>query len=356
MQGRSDGAQPPPRLPFPARRASAGPGGRPAPLASGVPVTDDFEAPEISAVIPTYRRPDLVAGAVRSALGQTFGRIEVIVVVDGGDGGDDGGGGGGETVAVLEAIGDPRIRIVRPARRLGNAGARNAGIDAARGAWIALLDDDDSWHPQKLERQLATARASPARFPIVSCRFEAVGASARYVWPARLPRPGQPISEYLFTRRGPSVAGAVQTSTFLVPRALFDAVRFDPAVSRYVDLDWLLRAARVDGVALVFADGPPLSVYSIEDSRDRISNQTDWRTDVDWIAARRDLVTPRAYGGYLLTQASIRAERSRDKRAFLPLLWRAVTQGRVSAGEVAFHVGNTFLPADVRRRLTSRRT
>lgn len=301
--------------------------------------------PLVSVVVPTYLRPDLVTRAVRSVQKQSVEDIEIVVVVDGRD---------EATCRALEAIGDPRIRICVPERNLGNGGARNLGIAAARGEWVALLDDDDLWHPQKLERQLAVAVEVQAPLPVISCRFEAVSAQARYVWPKSFPRPEQPVGDYLFTRRGPSVEGAVQTSTFLVRRALFEVVSFDETLNRYVDLDWLLRAAQVEGFALIFAGGEPLSSYSIDEERVRISNEPDWRRDVDWIHDRRHLVSRRAYGGYLLTQASIRAERTRDRSAFLPLFADALRNGRVSAGEVVFHTANTFLPRSFRRRLTSR--
>lgn len=297
--------------------------------------------PAISVVVPTYLRPTIVNRAVASALGQDFDDIEVVVVVDGRD---------AATKQTLEAFGDRRVRPVVPERGLGNGGARNLGIAEARGEWIALLDDDDYWHPQKLARQLSLAERCVAAFPVVSCRFEAVGA-ARHVWPRRFPRPDQPISEYLFTRSGPRVEGAVQTSTFLVPRALFERTSFDPGLDRYVDLDWLLRAACLDGFTLLFDRGEPLSVYSVDDSRKRISNAPGWRRDVDWIRERSHLVTPRALGGFLLTQASIRAERTRDYAAFLPLLRAATTEGRISAGEVLFHTLNTFLPRSLRQAM-----
>ena len=301
--------------------------------------------PTVSVIVPTHLRPKLLIRAVTSALRQTFSDLEVVVVVDGRD---------AETEDALAALEDARVRSVVPARNLGNAGARNAGIAAAQGEWVALLDDDDLWHAEKIARQMQLATRAAASLPIVSCRFEAVGEGVQHVWPRSFPRPGQPVSEYLFTRRRPSVEGAVQTSTFLVPRALFDEVAFDEGLDRYVDLDWLLRAAQVDGFDLIFVPGEPLSTYSVDDGRVRISNRGDWRRDVEWIAERRHLVTPRAYGGYLLTQASIRAERSRDRRAFLPLLGAALKGGRVSAGEVAFHVANTFLPRNVRLRLAPR--
>ena len=301
------------------------------------------DPPQISVVIPTLGRPRLAAKAVASALAQTLHAIEVIVVVDGPD---------AETADLLERQRDPRLRVVVLKQRRGNAGARNAGVDEAKADWIAFLDDDDSWKPEKLEKQLALALSIKGGLPIISCRFEAVGNGARFVWPTRYPRPNQTLSEYLFTRGGPNVRGAIQTSTMLVPKALFDQVRFDEELDRYVDLDWLLKADGVEGVSLHYVRGEVLSTYSMDDGRKRISNQAGWRRDVDWIRERRDLVTRRAYGGYCLTQASIRAEKTRDKGAFLPLLREALSRGKVSPGEMVFHVGNTLLPAGLRRSLT----
>lgn len=314
-------------------------------LAGSASRANGYPKPSVSVVIPTRGRPDLVRNAVNYALAQTLENIEVVVVIDGPD---------PQTVDVLQKIADARLKLVElnPAR--GNAGARNAGIDAARADWIALLDDDDGWEAEKLEKQLECARAIDARYPVVSCRFEAKGEGARFVWPAKFPQAGQPISEYLFTRRWPSVTGAIQTSTLFVPKALFDKVRFDEEENRYVDLDWLLRAAELEGFELHFVPGDILSTYSMDHDRARISNQANWRRDLEWIRQRRDIVTARAYGGYCLTQASIRAEKSRDKKAFLPLLREALSFGQVSPGEILFHAGNTFLPARFRRKLTTK--
>lgn len=302
--------------------------------------------PRISVVIPTFRRPGRVTRAVADALGQTLEDIEVVVVVDGLD---------EETRAALEAIHDQRLRVLLPPRNLGNAGARNFGIAAARGEWIALLDDDDAWAAEKLAVQMDAAEASSVPLPLVSCRLIARHERARYAWPRRLPGSSQPISEYLFCRRRPSTGeGLVQTSTILAPKALFEAVPFDEALSRYVDLDWVLRAGQRGDVGLVFAGRAPLATWSIDEDRPRISNEADWRWDVEWIRARRHLVTKRAYGAYLLTLASIRARRAEDRSAFWPLLREALAEGRVSPAELAFHLGNALLPPSLRERLTAR--
>lgn len=307
-------------------------------------------APAVSVVIPTFRRPELVVQAARSALAQTRADIEVIVVVDGEE--DDG------AAEALAALADPRLVVLHPGRQMGNAAARNHGIEAARAPWIALLDDDDLWMPEKLERQLAAAETSEARFPVVSCRILARTETAEFVWPRRLPGPhqskGNGIAGYMLCRHRPSTGdGVVQTSTLLAPATLFRLCPFDEGCRRLVDVDWLLRAAHVEGVALLFAaPEAPLAVWRIDD-RPRVSLTGGWREDVEWMRARRHLVPPRAYAGFMLTLPSIRAARERDRRAFAALLREAFRGGRPGWAELAFHLGNFALGPAMRRRLAA---
>jgi glycosyltransferase involved in cell wall biosynthesis len=100
--------------------------------------------PSVSVIIPTHNAAAYIRDAVDSALGQTVPPLEVIVVDDGSTDG---------TAAVLRELGD-RIRVI--SHRYGAAGAaRNAGGAIAAGEWIAFLDADDTWLPDKLEHQLA---------------------------------------------------------------------------------------------------------------------------------------------------------------------------------------------------------
>src|SRR5580698_546767 len=106
---------------------------------------------KVSAVIPTRNRPALVSRAVQSVLRQTHSDIEAVVVIDGPD---------PETAAALEAIGDPRVRVIALAENVGGSEARNVGAREARGEWIALLDDDDEWLPEKIEKQIQSVLSS----------------------------------------------------------------------------------------------------------------------------------------------------------------------------------------------------
>ena len=113
--------------------------------------------PTVSVVIPTRNRADVLkAHALPSALAQRDVDVEVVVVDDGSDDDDD--------RRALEGLTDSRVRVVRHATREGQSRARNTGIEAALGEWIAFLDDDDLWSPDKLREQLDAAAADHAEF------------------------------------------------------------------------------------------------------------------------------------------------------------------------------------------------
>ncbi len=111
----------------------------------------------VSAVIPTRGRPELLRRAVRSALAQTLREIEVVVVIDGED---------SATKRALQELAheDGRVRVVALATSVGGSDARNRGVDAASGEWIAFLDDDDEWLPGKLQAQIDAMKARRRQF------------------------------------------------------------------------------------------------------------------------------------------------------------------------------------------------
>lgn len=99
----------------------------------------------VSVIIPAYRRVDAIERAVRSALDQNHAEVEVVVVDDHSEDG---------TVETVEAIGDGRVTVLaHPQNRGGNA-ARRTAIEHSRGRYLAFLDADDVWFPDKLSAQL----------------------------------------------------------------------------------------------------------------------------------------------------------------------------------------------------------
>lgn len=107
----------------------------------------------VSVVIPTYNRQEKVVRAVESVLAQTYPDIEVIVSDDGSnDGTED------RMVELIQQHGS-KVRYVRSVKNSGAASiARNRGIEVAHGEFIAFLDSDDTWDPEKISAQIAIAR------------------------------------------------------------------------------------------------------------------------------------------------------------------------------------------------------
>ena len=111
---------------------------------------DANTAPRVSVILPAYNAAAHLRRAVDSALAQTMSDLEIIIVDD------------ASTDATLEIAGriaaqDPRVRVLHNERNSGPSVSRNRAIAAARGEWIAILDADDSWFPERLERMLADA-------------------------------------------------------------------------------------------------------------------------------------------------------------------------------------------------------
>ena len=299
-------------------------------------------APDVSVVIPTRFRPDLVVRAVHGVLAQTMPDLEVIVVVDGPD---------DETCRALAAIPDPRLRVLVQPAKGGAPHARNVGARAARGHWTAMLDDDDEWLPGKLEVQLKLAHSARAAAPIVASRLINRTPRAESVMPRRLPDPDEPISEYLTVRRGLFYGdGFIQTSTILAPTELFHRVPFTVGLRRQQELDWTLRAVRHDDVELIVAPDA-LVVWHQDEDRERISLEMPWRGQLEWLQRSRDLFTPRAYAAFTMSVLSSMAATTHSPKVFRELLREARTYGRPSAIDYLTFLQIWAIPPQVRHTL-----
>jgi glycosyltransferase involved in cell wall biosynthesis len=303
--------------------------------------------PRVSVVLPTRNRPHLVGRALRSALAQTARDLEVRVVLDGPD---------EATAAVLAQFTDERVHVERTRQSRGHPGAMNAGVAGACAPWIAFLDDDDEWMPEKLALQLRTAEASSHAEPIVSCRFVARDDRGDRVWPRRVPAPGQPISEYLFRPRSPFFGdGLLLNSTLLAPTDLLRRMPLDETLSRHADLDWVLRVGAEAGVGIEFVPGDePLAVWNGDSAHVRVSGQPDWRFSREWIERRRGEVTPRAYASFLLTWVAANAVRQGERRALAGLARDAVRAGALDASTLLAFVRIALLPRRLRETVSFR--
>ena len=185
--------------------------------------------PEVSVIIPTYNSARYLVEAVDSVLAQSYKEFEILVIDDGST---------DETPAVMKKYGPP-VRYIRQ-KNGGVSAARNKGIEESTGLYVAFLDADDTWLPNKLERQISELRAHQ-NYRFCYSDFIPVTSDLEPLEVDRLDPQGTALEDLLL--RG-NVVGSI--CTVLCDRALFDVVGgFDLSLSQCADWDMWVRLARV---------------------------------------------------------------------------------------------------------------
>ena len=210
--------------------------------------------PLISVVIPCFNAERYIVATLRSVQAQTWPALDVMVIDD----------GSSDQSAERVRSQFPSVRVIQQANK-GVAAARNLGMQQARGEWIAFLDADDIWLPDKLERQWALLQAHPdARMSYTAWK----------IWQSEEPTPSQALLSQLQADASNSAhwAGAsgwiyadllldcvVWTSTVLAHVSIFEEIgSFDVGMRIGEDYDLWLRASRVTPILRVTA---PLALY-----------------------------------------------------------------------------------------------
>lgn len=185
--------------------------------------------PVVSVVIPTLDRPRLLERAIRSVLGQTFTDYDVWVIDDSKT---------GAAAGVVEGFSNPLIQYAKNPRKGANQ-ARNLGIRLSRGQYIAFLDDDDEWLPEKLEMQVGLLERSGASTGGAFCHLMYIDPEKDFSKIIRVPGHNSPED---------SLANMGQmgtTSTIIVKREVFDAVGgFDEGFPALQDAEMVMRISQ----------------------------------------------------------------------------------------------------------------
>ena len=295
----------------------------------------------VSVIIPSSGRPRLLDRALASVLAQTFEDLEVLVVLD-----------GPQEILYreLQSHSDPRLRVLMNATRLGVSATRNAGVSEATGEWVAFLDDDDEWFPDKLALQLAYAHEKAESNPVIGTRYITRSQHGDFVWPRRVPRPGEEISEYLFVREGFFCGeGNLLPSTVMARRQLLLDVPFNVDEPIHQDWGWLLECGHTPGVTFHCLE-KALAVWNHDVWRERLSSARTVGHSLRWADSRRKEMTPRAYAAFVATIAASAPGSGNWKQ--LPRLWRTMRRnGAPGSKEYLLLLNNLIVPPAVRGAL-----
>jgi len=308
-------------------------------------MTQNLSNPIVSVVIPTCGRPTVAVRAIGSALSQTFESIEVIVVVDGLD---------PATGDLLATIHDPRLRAICLDESVGGSEARNIGARAAKGSWIAFLDDDDEWLPEKIQAQVAASQSLSESLVFIASRYIERSQLGDRVLPVRTLEPGIPFSEFLFCRKDlRSGTGYVQTSTWFVSKQLMDLVPFTKSLQRNQDVDWMIHAMAKPACRFQILE-EPLTIFHDHAGPDRVSKRPDWRFQYDWAIANRPYLTPKALAFCIATLCVPDAVRQKESLlTFLKLLLACLRTGGFSFLCLGFFCYNWLVSNSLRTFIRS---
>ncbi len=188
--------------------------------------------PLVSVIIPTYNRAHIIERAIRSVLNQTYSNLEICVVDDAST---------DNTAEVVTAIHDPRLRYIRLTQNQGGGGARNVGIEATSGRYVAFLDSDDEWLPPMIERLLTYLMQADRRVGAVYCDYYVYDDVQQQISLTRSPMyTGREVYPQLLN-------GWTQAlSTFLLRRCPLVAVgMFDPRLPRMQDYELWVRLSQI---------------------------------------------------------------------------------------------------------------
>lgn len=207
--------------------------------------------PEVSVIIPTYNRAHLISRAIQSVLNQTYRDFELIIVDD---------GSMDNTENVVKSFNDMRIKYIQCKENRGASAARNTGIRASKGEYIAFQDSDDEWFPNKLEKQIEAFANAPSEVGIVYSGFYRIEADKKIYLPGdRLPQKEGNIHKELLK------GNFVGTPTVLAKKECFENTKyFDeelPALE-----DWELWIEFSKYYSFKYVDNPLLCAYTTPNS------------------------------------------------------------------------------------------
>lgn len=297
-----------------------------------------MSAPFFSVIIPVYNRAPVLGVAIASVLAQSFQDFEIVVVDDGSK--DD-------PAAVAASFADPRIRLIRQENKGGGA-ARNTGIDAATGRYIAPLDSDDVFLPHHLQTMKDLLEETGDTVGYARILVDR-GAGRIFLKPPRAICENEDMGEYLLCDRG-----FVPTITVVVEREMARRVRYHPDLRVAEDTDFAIRLA-LAGCAFKMAPEAGAVWKDLHDpgrtSAGGASYALRTRRFAAWLDAMKPQLTRRAWAGARGWAYAKMVARDGYKREALRLYLMAVFSGCYRPRLAAVIFLQIFLTARLYRAL-----
>jgi glycosyltransferase involved in cell wall biosynthesis len=288
--------------------------------------------PVVSVVVPIYNRPHTIATVIETLRRQTLTAWEALLVDD--------GSAQDPSDAMAAYADDPRIQLIRLPENRGVSAARNTGVAAATGTYVAFLDSDDDWLPEKLARQVAALEAEPDdRAFCVTLTTVVMPGGWERVRPNFDPAPGRSFAEYLYCD-----GGFAQASALFLPRGLAQAIPFREALRQYEDHLYFIELA-ASGLRYVVVR-EALSRWINDERPDRLSAQDDLARGDAFLALGGAALSPRARTAFQIRVQGPALLAKHPGRALWNMV-KAVPQGALSLPALGTLIAKQILPVRI---------
>ena len=241
--------------------------------------------PLVSVVIPVYNRANLISRTLTSVAEQTYTNTEVILV-------DDCSVDSALLQEKIKQFDCLNITYIRHEVNLHGGAARNTGIKAAKGMYIAFLDSDDTWLPNKLA--LTVEKLEETKVDFVYSKLTTIGEN-NLNYPNRGLNGDETLSDYLLVN-----GGSIQTSTIVIKAQVAKSVLFDESLVRFQDYDFVVSLEKYKALSF-FVDVILVHMYD-DDQAGRISNSYNPEPAIYWITKVRADISEAAYLNFYLNR------------------------------------------------------
>ncbi|WP_370390814.1 glycosyltransferase family 2 protein [uncultured Winogradskyella sp.] len=274
----------------------------------------------ISVIIPYFKNAQQIERSLKSVIKQTYQDYEIIII-------NDASPDWHKALAIIEQFKDKRIKTLSHTSNKNGAAARNTGIKAAMGQYIAFLDADDEWMPNHLEILLQVQQENNADLVYSSCTVYSSN-NFKYTLPRHSLLESKNLSEYLFCENG-----FIQTSCLLVKTKIALDNLFNENLKRHQDYDFLLRLENA-GVKFFWSKDSSVIVHWEENDIDKKGGT--WKYSENWFLGYKKYMSPKARTCFMLKFVIMRLLQNRNIKLGMSKFFRYCRPWHISPKQFYF--------------------
>ena len=277
---------------------------------------------KISVVIPYFKNSNEIFRSLTSVLNQTYQHFEIILV-------NDASPDWNESLRIINSFDDQRIKIISHSINKNGSAARNTGIRAAKGEYIAFLDADDEWLPNHLEKTLDFQKKNNADLVYTSCTIHSSN-SFQYTLPEYSISKSTNLGEYLFCENG-----FIATPSILIKKSIAEISLFNEKLKRHQDYDFLLRLEKT-GAIFKWSETPSVIVHWENNDTDQKGGT--WKYSENWFLEYKEYMSSKARTCFILKFVVMRLLQNRDVKTGMTKFFKYCRLWHISPKKYYFFI------------------